>query len=30
MKQLFDLSTVDFERLAQLFAQGQKKTAAEI
>jgi type I restriction enzyme, R subunit len=30
MKQLFDLSAVDFERLAQLFAHGQKKTAAEI
>jgi type I restriction enzyme, R subunit len=27
---LFDLSAVDFERLAQLFAHGQKKTAAEI
>ena len=30
MKQLFDLSTLDFERLAQLFAEGRKKTAAEI
>jgi hypothetical protein len=29
LKQLFDLSTIDFERLALLFAQGQKKTAAE-
>ena len=30
MRQLFDLSTLDFEKLAALFAQGQKKTAAEI
>ena len=30
MKQLFDLSTIDFERLAELFARGQRRTAAEI
>ncbi len=30
MRQLFDLSTIDFEKLAALFAEGQKKTAAEI
>jgi type I restriction enzyme R subunit len=30
IKQLFDLSTIDFERLAELFAQGQRRTAAEI
>ncbi|MGH6851523.1 MAG: type I restriction enzyme endonuclease domain-containing protein, partial [Methylocella sp.] len=30
MMQLFDLSAIDFEKLAQLFARGQKKTAAEI
>ena len=30
MKRLFDLSTVDFERLAELFARGQRKTATEI
>jgi len=30
IKQLFDLSTIDFERLAELFAQGQKRTAVEI
>jgi type I restriction enzyme R subunit len=30
MKQLFDLSTIDFERLAQLFVQGRRRTAAEI
>ena len=30
MKRLFDLSTLDFERLAQLFARGEKKTATEI
>src|SRR5450631_1318277 len=30
LKQLFDLSTVDFERLGQLFAQGQRRTATEI
>jgi type I restriction enzyme R subunit len=27
---LFDLSTIDFERLAELFARGQKRTATEI
>jgi len=30
MKRLFDLSTLDFERLAELFARGEKKTATEI
>ncbi len=30
MKRLFDLSTLDFERLAELFAGGEKKTATEI
>jgi type I restriction enzyme R subunit len=30
LKQLFDLSTIDFERLAQLFARGQKRTATEL
>jgi type I restriction enzyme R subunit len=30
MKRLFDLSTIDFERLAELFARGQRRTAAEI
>jgi type I restriction enzyme, R subunit len=30
MKQLLDLSTLDFEKLAQLFAEGRKKTAVEI
>jgi type I restriction enzyme R subunit len=30
MKQLFDLSTLDFEKLTQLFAEGRKKTAVEI
>ncbi|MGO4871362.1 MAG: type I restriction endonuclease subunit R [Roseiarcus sp.] len=30
MRRLFDLSTIDFERLAELFAQGRRKTAAEI
>ncbi|MBG0810806.1 type I restriction endonuclease subunit R [Methylosinus sp. H3A] len=30
MKQLFDLSTVDFDRLTELFAQGRKRTATEI
>jgi type I restriction enzyme R subunit len=30
MKQLFDLSTLDFERLAELFARGERKTATEI
>jgi type I restriction enzyme R subunit len=30
LKRLFDLSTVDFERLGQLFAQGQRRTATEI
>jgi type I restriction enzyme R subunit len=30
MKQLFDLSTIDFERLAELFARGQRRTATEI
>jgi type I restriction enzyme R subunit len=30
MKRLFDLSSLDFERLAELFARGQKKTATEI
>lgn len=30
MKQLFDLSTIDFERLTALFARGQRRTAAEI
>jgi len=30
MTRLFDLSTLDFERLAELFARGERKTAAEI
>jgi type I restriction enzyme R subunit len=30
MRQLFDLSTIDFDKLAAMFKQGQKKTAAEI
>ena len=30
LKQLLDLSTIDFDKLAALFAQGSKKTAAEI
>jgi type I restriction enzyme, R subunit len=30
MKRLFDLSTIDFERLTELFARGQRKTATEI
>ena len=30
MKRLFDLSTLDFGRLAELFARGEKKTATEI
>src|SRR5208337_1441452 len=30
MKRLFDLSTLDFQRLAELFARGEKKTATEI
>jgi type I restriction enzyme, R subunit len=30
MKQLLDLSTLDFEKQAQLFAVGRKKTAVEI
>ena len=30
MKRLFNLSTLDFERLAELFARGEKKTATEI
>jgi type I restriction enzyme, R subunit len=30
LERLFDLSTLDFERLAELFAGGAKKTAAEI
>ena len=30
MKRLFDLSTIDFERLAELFARGQRRTATEI
>jgi type I restriction enzyme, R subunit len=30
MRKLFDLSTVDFERLAALFAQGQRRTAREL
>jgi type I restriction enzyme R subunit len=30
MKQFFDLSTLDFEKLTQLFAEGRKKTAVEI
>jgi type I restriction enzyme, R subunit len=30
MKRLFDLSSLDFEGLAELFARGEKKTATEI
>jgi type I restriction enzyme R subunit len=30
MKRLFDLSTVDFERLAEMFRQGQRRTATEV
>ena len=30
MKRLFDLSSLDFERLAELFARGEKRTATEI
>ncbi len=30
MRQLFDLSTIDFEKLAAMFKQGRKRTAAEI
>ena len=30
MKRLFDLSTLDFQKLAEMFAAGRKKTAAEI
>lgn len=30
MKRLFDLSTIDFARLAELFGRGQRRTAAEI
>ena len=30
MKHLFDLSTLDFKRLAELFAAGHKKTATEL
>ncbi|MGE0007567.1 MAG: type I restriction endonuclease subunit R, partial [Parvibaculaceae bacterium] len=30
LKKLFDLSTIDFDKLADLFAGGSKKTAAEL